>query len=582
MIGMKLGYFFRIVVMFVALSALATPLFAQSSDTVSLDGTWLTLPGDDIHRGGLTYKESSWQTTTLPAPTANSGFVWYRKHFIVPADWENDPIVVQKRQLFLHLGAFRGAINVYLNGFHVQSQGTTPSDSKGSGYSAGPIRSDVAVAVASEALVGGQNIDLFNFGKDNVIAFEVYADASGEGFTGGDITVQKPGLSYFYPYSRTLSSDGGLFDTQHPISFQVTLGNRTNNSVEDTLAISVADDQGAPPAKFVPSSKPVDIDPKTEVTVTSGFALDAPGFYTVSVKVSAAGKPLPDDDFVVGYNALDIIPSDTRPAEFHPFWAEVIKDASAIASPELSNEGSNYTLTGLDGKSFSGWMTLPAKVSGPVPIVVEFPPYNSDFTGPDKSLSSSGIATLCVNVDTSFVGPGTTPITSGVDDPKTYAYRTIIGNALAVVDTLSSIPQIDKTRVGVAGVDQGASTAITVAALLPSSVKAVFAADPLFGEPAHSLKSAQSGPYTDLRDYVATHPAASKTLSYFDIANLVPAMAAPIFLQMGLMDTVTPPYGIFAAANEIRSNLVVAADPNAEHATTADLAAGYAWLSKQL
>jgi cephalosporin-C deacetylase len=559
------------------------PAYAQSTDIVPLNGSWLTLAGDDIQRGAVSVKENDWKTVTLPTPTASSGFVWYRKHFEVPASWETDSMVVQQHKLLLHLGTFEGALNVYLNGYHVQALGAVPTDPKGSGYSAGPEKSDVEIGIATQAPVAGQNVNLFNFGKDNVIAFQVYAPEVGKGFTGGDIGVEKPNLSLVYPYSRQLSSDDGLFDTSHLIKFTVSLGNRTANPINDTLAISATDDEGNPPTGFTPSSGPVSIDAHIDEQIGSTFGFGEPGFYNISVKVTADGHAIPDDDFVVGFNALSIDPPDTRPSDYRTFWNSVIKDALASTSSTSGTGGtsSNFSFVGIDGKEVEGWLTLPSNADGKVPVVVEFPAYNTDFTGPDTSLENKGIATLCVNVDQSFVGPTAHTVIHGVDDPNTYAYRTIVGNALRCIASLPS-SQFDKQRIGLAGVDQGAMIALAVASFDPAQIKAVYASGPLFAFPTHSLKVATAGPYTTLRQYVATHGSAYKTLTYFDLVNAVSSMTAVVDLQVGLMDDVTPPSGVYAVSNKITSVQKTVVSPTAIHPAGNDFSGGMPWLIDHL
>ena len=131
---------------------------------MSLTGKWRFEIGDDMDYSRSDFDDSDWEWARVPGCWEDFGFpgydgyAWYRNKFRVPAGLES-------KSLRLKLGRIDDTDQVFVNGEHLGGLGTPPPDY----HTAFDVQRDYYVP----------NV-LLNFGKENVIAIQVY-DAGGCG-----------------------------------------------------------------------------------------------------------------------------------------------------------------------------------------------------------------------------------------------------------------------------------------------------------------------------------------------------------------------------------------------------------------
>jgi diguanylate cyclase (GGDEF)-like protein len=106
------------------LTLLAAPAFAQSADSVALDGAWRFRAGDAAAWSSPLLDDGAWRTLRVPGPWEAglgdyNGYGWYRRDVRLPAGLRGAPVG-------LRFGTVGDAFEVYWNGVKVGSRGSMP------------------------------------------------------------------------------------------------------------------------------------------------------------------------------------------------------------------------------------------------------------------------------------------------------------------------------------------------------------------------------------------------------------------------------------------------------------------------
>lgn len=262
------------------------------------------------------------------------------------------------------------------------------------------------------------------------------------------------------------------------------------------------------------------------------------------------------------------------PDDFDAFWERTLSAArSSDPAPEIVPFDAllpgvrvfDVHYGGFDGQRVAAWLILPASADAPVPCVVQFIGYGGGRGRPHEWLlwPAAGYATLVVDSrgqgdgDTPDLPGDTTPhheglMTRGILDPAQYYYRRLFTDAVRGVDLALSLPEIDSSRVVVAGASQGGGIAQAVAGL-HARVRAALIDVPFLTHFRRASEMTDSHPYRELAVFFATNRGlvsdAFRTLSYFDGVHFAARATAPAFYSVGLMDDICPPSTVFAAFN---------------------------------
>ena len=274
-------------------------------------------------------------------------------------------------------------------------------------------------------------------------------------------------------------------------------------------------------------------------------------------------------------------PESPEQPDFDAFWEATLSEARQYPvdfRTEHVDVGTRIvevydaTFNGFGGQPIKGWFMLPVGVEGPLPGVVEFIGYTGGRGYPYSWMKwvVAGFAYLLMDNRGQGVGssPGDTPdypgradphafgfFTQGIQDPESYYYRRLYTDAARAVEALCSHPKVDASRVAAVGGSQGGGLAIAAAGLEPDLVSVCIPDVPAFCDFKRVIGLTGDTPYAEIVSYLKTHrdreETVMHTLSYFDgicFAKRAPAYA---YYSTGLMDTICPPSGVFAAFNHV-------------------------------
>jgi len=289
-----------------------------------------------------------------------------------------------------------------------------------------------------------------------------------------------------------------------------------------------------------------------------------------------------------------------EPEGLDAFWADAIAVArAAAAAPVLTPyrpdaykalEVFDVTFSGADGHPIKAWYLRPREASTtPLPCRVTFVGYGGgrDHAAAHALYPASGYATFVM--DTRAQGgnwsTGATPdpgagdsgpehpgvMTRGIASPHTYYYRRLYVDAVRAVETAAALPDVDATRIGVAGGSQGGALALAAAALAPDHVALCHADVPFLCDIERAMDITPDAPYTELVKYLSVHPEleeqARVTLRHVDNALLATRIRAQTLVSVGLRDTICPPSTVYAAFNAIAAPKEIAVLPFSGHET---------------
>jgi cephalosporin-C deacetylase len=266
-----------------------------------------------------------------------------------------------------------------------------------------------------------------------------------------------------------------------------------------------------------------------------------------------------------------------EPADFDEFWRATLAAESAVpldvrvepvASVLSAIEVFDVTFRGADGTDVKAWLRVPAGSTTPLPTVVTYVGYGGGRGQAEESLvwAASGFAHL--HMDTRGQGSswsvGATPdigsggpqipgvMTKGIENRDDYYYRRLFIDAVRAVDAAKQLPQVDASRIAVAGGSQGGGLALAVAGLR-DDLAAVVAFVPFLCDFGRATLITDSYPYHELVDYLRIHRdrAASvyEVLGSFDAVFHARRATAPAHFSVALMDATCPASTVYAAFN---------------------------------
>ena len=336
----------------------------------------------------------------------------------------------------------------------------------------------------------------------------------------------------------------------------VTVENRGEALPEGLLALVLKGHQGEPVAEL---SQGVAVEERGQAQGRFDLSLPEPGIYSAQVTLSAKERPVKETTVMLAYRPEEIHPTLSIPPDFDSFWGAALAEAKlpAVAPTEFIEDPSRSTAqvkvyrvsySGAAGAKLAGWLCVPTS-EGAHPGLLLLAGYGRPKLEPPIVLAGRGYVTLAAEVVGE--GSGTSYIAQGLEDPKGYAYRGIVINALRAFDLLAGRSEVDPQRLAVSGASQGGGVALILAALRPE-VAAVAADVPMLCDFPRSVKEG-GWPYSEVARYLAAHPDAAegvwRTLSYFDALNFASRNQRPALLSLGLKDTICRPETIFAVGN---------------------------------
>lgn len=263
------------------------------------------------------------------------------------------------------------------------------------------------------------------------------------------------------------------------------------------------------------------------------------------------------------------------PDDLDAFWKRTLEEAGQRAlndRRELYDSLSEYYRTykveyeGYDETPIHGWFLLPSFAGAEArPCVVYFHGYHGSKEYPENYAKwlLMGYAVFAIDVrgqsgETGNALPqhfGMTKgwMTQGLLDPEQSYYRAIIVDAMKALEWAAGQPEVDAKQVIVAGGSQGGGLALITGAL--SGIPAKVIADiPNMCHMDFGIMNS-TGSLSEAAAFVSRHPErleqVLRTLSYFDMLHLCDRLQVPVFMSVGLKDTICMPETIYAVYNRI-------------------------------
>ena len=262
---------------------------------------------------------------------------------------------------------------------------------------------------------------------------------------------------------------------------------------------------------------------------------------------------------------------------FDDFWKSTLQDF-ASDSPAVSMtpwEGPlttidvwDVTVAGYGGDAVKGWYLRPAGNEDQLPCVVIFEGYGGGRGLPHEWTfwASCGYATLVMDTRGQGAGhrrgdtadlhaagsqaPGF--MTRGILSPETYYYRRVYTDAVCFARVALQLPDVDSSRVIVAGGSQGGGISVAAAGL-ESRIFAAMPDVPFLCHIARACEITDAYPYQEIvqwcRVHRSEHAQAMQTVAYFDGMNFAARATMPALISVGLHDPICPPETVYAMAN---------------------------------
>ena len=293
--------------------------------------------------------------------------------------------------------------------------------------------------------------------------------------------------------------------------------------------------------------------------------------------------------------------STIKPSDFDDYWTRTRVELDRIPV-SLSSERSTLrstanvdtyeiTYSSLSGLRIFGWLCVPVGRSN-CPGLVIYPGYSGSTAIP-RAWAQQGYVAFQMSPrghhkSDGVFNPGFPGLmTSGIDDPSNYVYRGIYCDAWRAVDIVLGRNEVDRTRIGVTGGSQGGGLAL-VAAAMRAEVAFVAADVPFLTSIRDAMKSGNSFPYEEVKDFIRVLPANEAhlltTLDYIDTINFADQIHVPTLLSVGIRDDVCPPQTAYALYNRLSCPKDMCAYPDGAHEGGGFVHAQYKqdWLGKRL
>jgi cephalosporin-C deacetylase len=248
--------------------------------------------------------------------------------------------------------------------------------------------------------------------------------------------------------------------------------------------------------------------------------------------------------------------STPRPADFDEFWNTKLAEQAKIPINSLITriatdvpdvDISMFALNALGSKAH-GYVAKPAH-EGKFPALIQLQ-YAGVYALDAHSDAMRAVrGWLVINVDSpdpSGNVPQSYNAVGNTDREKSYFLAMYLRDS-RVLDYLATRSDWDGKTVVLTGGSMGGQQSIVLAGLRPDKVTAVAVCVPSGADTNGDLHGRKAGyPY-----WPSDNPDAMKTALYFDPVNFASRIQAPVMAGFGLIDTVSPPAGVWTTLNQI-------------------------------
>ena len=158
-------------------------------------------------------------------------------------------------------------------------------------------------------------------------------------------------------------------------------------------------------------------------------------------------------------------------------------------------------------------------------------------------------------------------MTRGVLDKNEFYMKNIYLDAVRAIDVIASLPEVDPDRIVTFGISQGGALSIAASAL-SGKVKKSFSVVSSYcclQQRTESGSGVFDSTHAFLRNYPEHTDTVMRTLSYFDVINMVSLLKNPITFCLGLADPICLPPYVYSAYHHTKSEKSIEMYPFVAH-----------------
>jgi cephalosporin-C deacetylase-like acetyl esterase len=358
-------------------------------------------------------------------------------------------------------------------------------------------------------------------------------------------------------YGWTVRAPMGM-STQDPLAYDYTV--RENNqtviasgtidlSSGSAIITGVADHAAMIYVRLTPNRAGM-------VTPPPAAAAPAPG------RGPAGPSPADLDKLTVGaaVDPTNFKPSLPRPADFDAFWAGKLADLAKVpVNPQLTplaapKPNIDFYKVQLDsvGSHVQGYLATP-KGGGKHPAILLYQYAGVYALDPRTAADRAAEGWLAFNVDSHDQDPASAdgaprnyPLV-GATDRETSYFLTMYLRDTRAIDYIRERPDWDGKTIVVMGTSMGGQQSLVTAGLNPDHVTALVVNVPS-GMDVNGEKAGRRPGYPN---WPTNDAAIMQAGQYFDPVNFASRIKAKSVVAFGMIDTTSPPAGVFTAFDQI-------------------------------
>ncbi|NQT84669.1 alpha/beta fold hydrolase [bacterium] len=515
---------------------------------------WRMHTGDDESWMDPRLDEAGWSPIELGKSWEDQGlagydgYAWYRLQVRVSEALKQDRDFRVYRTLILNLGLIDDVDETWFNGKRIGGTGSFPDAYSGAWMTPRTYRIPAR---------------LIRWDQDNVLSVRVYDGGGPGGFYQGPYSLKVPTWEDYFKIKIDGGQGDGIFPRGTPMRIAATVQNQARLDMRGRLRWKVESDEGN---TLAASETGLAIGSAESVMATSDYRPFSPGFYKVTCTFEdVASDRSVSTSMILGHEPESIYGPLTREPDFHAFWRQTLEELRQIdpqfrmiPQPEGSSETHKVYLVemrSLGNVLVRGWYETP-KTDGRHPAILRVPGYGASM-GPARSSDEVIVFSFNIrghgNSQDDVRGEPEDFWIRGLDNKNDYFYRGAFMDCVRAVDFLASRPEVDRKRIAVTGASQGGGLSLITAAL----DKRISLCAPDIPFLCNYDKYFKASHWPEMDQWIAAKPDRSwattlRTMSYFDTLNFASEIRCPVFLGVGLQDTVCPAATIFAVYNRLQ------------------------------
>lgn len=254
-------------------------------------------------------------------------------------------------------------------------------------------------------------------------------------------------------------------------------------------------------------------------------------------------------------------PSIARPADFDSFWAGKLAALAAVpVNPQLTplaapKPGIDFYKVQLDsiGSHVQGYLATPKNGLAKHPAILLYQYAGVYALDPRTAADRAAEGWLAFNVDSHDQDPASADgaprnyAMVGANDRETSYFLTMYLRDSRAIDYIRSRPDWDGKTIVVMGTSMGGQQSFAAAGLNPDHVTALVVNVPA----GFDVNGEKAGRKTGYPGWPADDAAIMQAGQYFDPVNFASRIKAKSVVAFGLIDTTSPPAGVFTAVGQI-------------------------------